>query len=154
MSILLHKSSILSHAASIANNCFKEHLLTTGKLGSNAPYMTLGCISMSNGLKIDFQNDFFSETIKPRALIFTSYKFVHIMATESKWPCTGGHMFYIGLYRENIKKSSCLKPLDIWNVASPSRLLPSLCGPTMVQPRCHMFIGFRGKNLLVRNHKA
>ena len=27
-----------------------------------------------------------------------------------------GHMFYIGLYRENMKKSSCLEPegLDYW----------------------------------------
>ena len=27
-----------------------------------------------------------------------------------------GHMFYIGLYRENMKKSSCLKPqgLEPW----------------------------------------
>ena len=26
-----------------------------------------------------------------------------------KWPRPGGHMFYIGLYRKNMKKS-CLKP--------------------------------------------
>ena len=40
-------------------------------------------------------------------------------------------MFYIGFYRGNVKKSSCLKPqraisLDIWFVASPSGPLPSL----------------------------
>ena len=39
-------------------------------------------------------------------------------------------MFYIGLYRENMKKSSFRKPkaksLDIWYVASPSGHLPSL----------------------------
>ena len=27
------------------------------------------------------------------------------------WPCPGGHIFYIGLYRENMKHFSCLKPL-------------------------------------------
>ena len=45
-----------------------------------------------------------------------------------------GHMFYIGLHRENVKKSSCLKQqgnnkvysLDIWCVASPREPLPSL----------------------------
>ena len=28
----------------------------------------------------------------------------------------GGQLFYIGLYRENVKKSDCLKPegLDYW----------------------------------------
>ena len=26
------------------------------------------------------------------------------------WPRPGGQMFYIGLYREKVKKSSCLKP--------------------------------------------
>ena len=43
------------------------------------------------------------------------------------------HMFNIGLYRENVKKSSCLKleGLEPWYlvcryVASPSRALPSL----------------------------
>ena len=39
-------------------------------------------------------------------------------------------MFYIGLYRENIKKSSFRKPkaksLDIWYVASPSGHLPKI----------------------------
>ena len=39
-------------------------------------------------------------------------------------------MFYIGLYRKNIKKSSCLKPQGLeswynWYVASPSGPLPS-----------------------------
>ena len=42
----------------------------------------------------------------------------------------GGHMFYIGLYRENVKQSSCLKPEGIDNLylvfSSPSRPLPSL----------------------------
>ena len=39
-------------------------------------------------------------------------------------------MFYIALYKENILKSSSLKPqgleLDIWYVASTSEPLPSL----------------------------
>ena len=35
-----------------------------------------------------------------------------------------GHMFYIGLYRENVKKSFCLKPL--WYVVSSGEPLPSL----------------------------
>ena len=36
-------------------------------------------------------------------------------------PASGSH-FYIGLYRENVKKSSCLEPegLDYWYLASPS----------------------------------
>ena len=41
-----------------------------------------------------------------------------------------GHMFYIGLYRENMKKSSCLKPqvketssLGVWYVASHNKPL-------------------------------
>ena len=45
-------------------------------------------------------------------------------------PAQGGHGFYIGLYWENMKKSSCLKPeglsLDIWYVASSSGALPKL----------------------------
>ena len=39
-------------------------------------------------------------------------------------------MFYIGSYRENMKKDSCLKPsaksLDIWFVASPNGPIPNL----------------------------
>ena len=30
-----------------------------------------------------------------------------------KWPGPASHMFYLGLYRENMKKSSCLKPLGL-----------------------------------------
>ena len=45
-------------------------------------------------------------------------------------PTACSHMFYLGLYRENVKKSSCLKPqamsLDIWYVASPSEHLQRL----------------------------
>ena len=60
-----------------------------------------------------------------------------------------GHMFYIGLYRENIEKSSCLKlqglkSIDIWHVASSSRPLQSLSklwhwGQKWPHPRGHMF---------------
>ena len=57
--------------------------------------------------------------------------------------CPGGHMFYIGLYRENVKKNLFVwnhkaKSLDIWYVASPSgpsmfvRIL--VLGPKMVLP--------------------
>ena len=58
--------------------------------------------------------------------------FVTIIALRPKWLCPGGQLIYIGLYRANVKKSSCLKPegleLDIWYVASPTscRPLPSL----------------------------
>ena len=57
-------------------------------------------------------------------------------------------MFYIALYRENMKKSSCLKSqaliLGISYVASPSRLLPSLfklCHWDLkwTNPRGHIF---------------
>ena len=76
-----------------------------------------------------------SETVCHRALIFgikhhlvDSTKFVQIMPLVPKMGPPGGHMFYIGLYRENMKKSSCLKPqgLDIWDVASSSESLASL----------------------------
>ena len=36
--------------------------------------------------------------------------FVQIMPVGLKWPKPWGHIFYIGLYRENINKSSWLKP--------------------------------------------
>ena len=65
-------------------------------------------------------------------------------------------MFYIGLYRENEKKSYCLKPqgleLDIWYVASPSGPLPSLFklypwGQKWPCPGCQMFyIGLYREN--------
>ena len=54
---------------------------------------------------------FLSETTRPRALIFgmsiiewTSTKFDQIIAMWSKMACLGGHMFYIGLYREQHEK--------------------------------------------------
>ena len=48
-------------------------------------------------------------------------------------------MFYIGLYRENMKKSSCLKPqgLDIWYVASPIGPLPICSNCTIEAKNCH-----------------
>ena len=67
-------------------------------------------------------------------------------------PTRGGHMFYLSLYRENMNKSSCLKPQGLeswyWYVASPSGPLPSLLklcrwGQKLAHPRGHMFyIGF------------
>ena len=80
------------------------------------------CISRSHRLKIDFQDEnfqiFFSETTMPRALIFSMWHYlVDLYQVCSNYPpgakngsAPGGHMFYIGLYRENMKKSSCLKP--------------------------------------------
>ena len=61
---------------------------------------------------------------------WTSTKFVQIMTLGSKLVPLLGHMFYIGLYREDKKKSS-LKPqsLEPWYlcyVTSPSWPLPSL----------------------------
>ena len=61
---------------------------------------------------------FFSETTRPRALIFsitlwTSTKFVQIIDLGPKMSPPRGQMFYIGLYRENKKKSSCLKPESV-----------------------------------------
>ena len=75
------------------------------------------------------------------------------------------HMLNIGIYRENMKISSCLKPqsLDIWYVASLSVPLPSLfklCpwGQKWPNPGGHMFYIalFRAnmKNRLVGNHMA
>ena len=57
-------------------------------------------------------------------------------------------MFYIGLYRENVKKSSCLKPqgLDYWYLVFSITLWTSTkfvqiidLGPKMVPPGCLMF---------------
>ena len=59
-----------------------------------------------------------SETIRPRALIYGMvHDLVDLYQVCSNY-LTGakiaqllwGHMFYIGLYRENMKKSSVLKP--------------------------------------------
>ena len=36
--------------------------------------------------------------------------FIQIVALGPKMAPPRGQMFYIGLYRENVKKSSCLKP--------------------------------------------
>ena len=64
-----------------------------------------------------------SETPLHRALIFgmqhqpvvVLLQFVfQIMALSLKWTYLGGHMFYEGLFNENIKS------LDGWYVASPS----------------------------------
>ena len=54
-------------------------------------------------------------------------------------------MFYIGLYRENMKTYSCLKPqdiekLDFWYVAPLSGPLPYTPGDKKwVRPRGNMF---------------
>ena len=61
---------------------------------------------------------------------WTSTKFVQILPIRSKMAPPRGTIFYIGLYSENMKKYSCLKPQglesDIWYVASSSRPLLSL----------------------------
>ena len=52
---------------------------------------------------------FFSETTKPRALIFgiwyvASTQFIQIIVLGPKMAPPRGHMFYIGLYREQYEK--------------------------------------------------
>ena len=42
-----------------------------------------------------------------------SDEFDQIMPLWPKAARPGGHMFYVGLYRENIKKSSCLNSLGL-----------------------------------------
>ena len=44
---------------------------------------------------------------------WTSTKYVKIMPLGFKKDPAGGHMFYIGLYREDKKKSSSLKPQSL-----------------------------------------
>ena len=54
---------------------------------------------------------FLSETMRPRALILGMQHhlvdFYQVCSNYApgtkKWPCPRGHMFYIGLYRENMK---------------------------------------------------
>ena len=64
-----------------------------------------------------------------------------------------GHIFYIGLYRENMKQSSCLKPkgIESWYLVfgplqSLFKLYPGAKnGPS---PGGHMFnIGLYGENM-------
>ena len=66
---------------------------------------------------------FFSETARPRALIFgiyhhqvDLYQVCQIITLGKKWPRHWGHMFYIGLYREthgNIFLSETIRPRDL-----------------------------------------
>ena len=60
---------------------------------------------------------FLSEATRPRALIFgLEHHLVDLCQVCSNYASGAilalpwGHMFYIGLHRENMKKSSCLKP--------------------------------------------
>ena len=61
---------------------------------------------------------FLSETTRPRALIFGMkhhlVDFNQVCSNNAPWakngPAPGYHMFCIDLYRENMKKSSSLKP--------------------------------------------
>ena len=74
------------------------------------------CISRSHRLKIDFQDEnfekiFLSETTMPRALIFSMkhllkdlYQVCSNYLPGAKMALPGGNMFYLGLYRENMKK--------------------------------------------------
>ena len=73
---------------------------------------------------------FLSETTMPRALILSMKHHLVILCQVCSYLIAGakngrprGHIFHIGLYREVMQKSSCLKP---WYVATPSGPLPSL----------------------------
>ena len=69
---------------------------------------------------------FLSKTTRPRALILgMKHHLVNPYQLCSNNPL--GHMFYIGLYRENMKKSSCLKSyvLEPWYIVSSITLRSS-----------------------------
>ena len=94
---------------------------------------------------------------RPRALIFGMYhhlvNFYQVCSNYTSWAKNGPTArvkFYIGLYRENMKKS-CLKPQGIepWYVASTSGPLPSLFKLFTWGPlRGHMFyIGLYKENV-------
>ena len=69
--------------------------------------------------RIKHEKIFLSETTRPIALIFGMYHHLvdcyQVCSNYAPWAkhggTPGGHMLYIGLYRENMKKkSSCLTP--------------------------------------------
>ena len=81
----------------------------------NVQMVPVSSISKSNGLKIDLRNDFkktfknIPQTTRPKAMLHlihvaSSSKFVEIMALRPEMFPPQGHMFYIGLHRENIKE--------------------------------------------------
>ena len=86
-----------------------------------------------------------SSCLKPEGLDY-SYLVDIDLRPETAQP--GGHMFYIGLYRENVKKSSCLKPRDQepcylvlsitkWTSTKFVQIMP--LGSKKIPPRGHMF---------------
>ena len=95
----------------------------------------VGGISRSHRLKLDFQDENFKNLLvwnynaknldiwnvaSYNLVVF--YQVCSNYAPGAQSGSPEGHMFYIGLYRENMKKSSCLKPQGteswylIWNV--------------------------------------
>ena len=67
--------------------------------------------------RVKHKKIFLSKTTRPRLDIWYEASSSRLLPSlfklyswGQKWPRPGGHMFYIGLYRENVKKTSCLKP--------------------------------------------
>ena len=111
--------------ASVVNNCFKWHLLNYWlDFRRNGPYMafsksvqivTVHCISRSQRLNIDFQDETFKTFFSNHKACSFDIWYVpppggpppnlfKLSSWGQKWLRPGGHMFYIGLYRENIYK--------------------------------------------------
>ena len=107
---------------------------------------------------------FLSYTRRPTLLIFGIYHHLvnlyQVCSNYIAWAKNGhapGHMFYIGLYRGNVKKSSCLKPqgLEPWYLVysitkwTSTKFVQILAlGPGMARPRGLMFdIGLYRENV-------
>ena len=96
------------------------------------------CITSSNKLKKDFQNENFKSLLiwnykaKSHDIWYVASPSGLLQSLFKLWPWgPWGHMFYICLYRENIyyiKKNILTETtrLDIWYVALPIVPLPSL----------------------------
>ena len=78
------------------------------------------------------------------------------MPLGSKISRPGGHMFYIGLYRENVKNllvwNQKEKTIDIWYLASPSRNTTKLVqiidlGPEIAPPKGSHVLGLYRENV-------
>ena len=75
------------------------------------------CISGSHRLKIDFQDTNYKKSSCLKPLIFgMKHHLVDLNQACTNYapgakngPIPGGHIFYIGIYRENMKTSFCLK---------------------------------------------
>ena len=71
---------------------------------------------------ITIMYDYFEKCIRLQIITSTDYAYPRsvpcgpvpylfkLCPLVQKWPCPRGNMFYIGLYRETLKKSSRLKP--------------------------------------------